>query len=103
MGKIRLNISFRYYIFIFLFSDFKSAQNILETMRIAHIVPSSRTYTALLRGCAEAGDTDQFRTAVNLAANREFTSRQLISILHSVCLSENVQLLPLVCFISVIN
>lgn len=81
------------------FRDVKSAQNILDTMRIAQIKPSSNTYAALLRGYAECNNLEQFKSTLKHAANREFSVKQIVSILHSVSLSENLELLPLVSYL----
>lgn len=80
------------------FRDVKSAQNMLDTMRIAHIKPSANTYTALLRGYVESNNLEQFKSTLKHAANRELNVKQIVSILHSVCLSENLELLPLVSY-----
>lgn len=67
-------------------------------MRIAQITPNSNTYTCLLRGYVESNELGHFKKCLSNTSFYEFNLKQIISIIYSICISENIELLPLVSF-----
>lgn len=68
-------------------------------MKIAHLTPSSLTYTELLRGYAELKDNSNFmNTLKETIENSNLSLENILSIVQSICSTEKTDLLYLVRF-----
>lgn len=66
-------------------------------MKITKIKLTTLTYVELLRGYAELKDKYNFTMTLKEArAYGQFSHKDLISIIYSICKSENTEFLPLV-------